>query len=130
MFDVTDALRALVEANGSDLHLKVPARPMMRVDGELGPIEGAAELGPADTEGALALMLDDPDKQAEFAADGEVDFSYSIEGLSRFRVNAFRQRGAVSIVCRAIPFGVFTIEQLGLPDAIRQLAEEPRGIVL
>ena len=66
----------------------------------------------------------------EFESDGEADFSYSIEGVSRFRVNAFRQRGSVSIVCRAIPYQVRTIEDLGLPEVIRTLAGEPRGIVL
>ena len=130
MFDVNAALRALVQAKGSDLHLKVPAPPMVRVDGDLAPLEGMAPLGPEDTEAALAAMLDDAAKRAEFAADGEVDFSYAIEDVARFRVNAFRQRGTISLVCRAIPFGVPTLEQLGLPDAIRELAEEPRGIVL
>jgi len=130
VFDVNAALRALVQAKGSDLHLKVPAPPMVRVDGDLAPLEGMAPLGPEDTEAALAAMLDDAAKRAEFAADGEVDFSYAIEDVARFRVNAFRQRGTISLVCRAIPFGVPTLEQLGLPDAIRELAEEPRGIVL
>ena len=68
--------------------------------------------------------------EAEFEAEGEADFAYSIRQLSRFRVSAFRQRGSISIVCRAIPYQVRTIEDLGLPPVIRALAEERRGIVL
>ena len=66
----------------------------------------------------------------EFEEDGEADFSYAIPGVSRFRVNCFRQRGSISIVCRAIPFEIRSIEELGLPDVVRTLAEEQRGIVL
>ena len=66
----------------------------------------------------------------EFEEDGEADFSYEIPDVSRFRVNAFRQRGTISIVCRAIPFEIRSIEDLGLPDVVRTLAEEQRGIIL
>jgi twitching motility protein PilT len=130
MFDIDQALRYLVDQEGSDLHVKVPAPPIVRVHGELRPIQGAAALRAEDTEGALRQILTDPEKLAEFDRDGEVDFSYSIRGVSRFRVNAFRQRGSVSIACRAIPFQVRTIEDLGLPRVIRDLAEQPRGIIL
>jgi twitching motility protein PilT len=66
----------------------------------------------------------------ELASENEADFAVAMPGLARFRVNAFRQRGSISIVCRVIPYGVTTIAQLGLPDAVRELADEPRGIVL
>ncbi|MGZ4310869.1 MAG: type IV pilus twitching motility protein PilT, partial [Solirubrobacteraceae bacterium] len=99
-------------------------------DGALKPIEGLPELTAEDTEAAVRHIRDDPVKLAEFVEDHEVDFSYAIEGVARFRVNAFRQRGSVSIVCRRIPYGVTTITELGLPDAVREMAEEPRGIVL
>jgi twitching motility protein PilT len=128
-FDIDAALRYVVERDGSDLHVKVPAPPIARIDGELRPIEGTDPLEPEDTERALAHVLPD-DRLNEFRADGEVDFAYAIPGLSRFRVNAFRQRGHVSIACRAIPFQVRTIDDLDLPPVIRTLAEEPRGIVL
>src|ERR671932_1144814 len=75
-------------------------------------------------------MLHDPDKLAEFEAEREVDFSYSVEGLGRFRVNAFLQRGSVSIVMRAIPVVIKSVDELGLPDAVTQLAEQERGIIL
>jgi twitching motility protein PilT len=130
MFDIDDALRTLVASGGSDLHLKVPSRPLMRVDGSLQVLDGKDELEPEDTEMAVRHMLKDEAKLNEFATEGEVDFAYSISGLARFRVNAFRQRGAVSIVVRAIPIAIRTISELSLPPVIRELAEEERGIVL
>jgi twitching motility protein PilT len=129
-FDVDAALRYVVEHEGSDLHVKVASPPMARVHGALKPIEDSQTLSAEDTEAALEHILTDAALLKEFADEGEVDFSYEIRGLSRFRVNAFRQRGWVSIACRAIPFQVRTIDDLGLPDAIRELAEQPRGIVL
>jgi len=130
MFDIDAALRYVVEREGSDLHVKVPSPPAARVHGELRTIEGAEPLTPADTEAALEHILKAEHLREEFAQDGEADFSYEIEGLSRFRVNAFRQRGHVSIACRVIPYQVRTIDDLGLPEVIRDLAEEPRGIIL
>ncbi|MTD46782.1 PilT/PilU family type 4a pilus ATPase [Conexibacter sp. W3-3-2] len=104
---------------------------MVRVDGDLRPLEGLPALAEADTLAAVDHMLGaDETRRAEFAADGEVDFSYAIPGLARFRVNAFRQRGWCSIVCRAIPVSIRTIDELDLPPVIRELAEEERGIVL
>ena len=76
------------------------------------------------------MLGDDSVKLDEFDGEGEVDFAYAVAGLARFRVNAFRQRGCVSIVMRAIPYGIKTIEELDLPPVIRELAEEERGIVL
>ncbi|WP_241004472.1 type IV pilus twitching motility protein PilT [Conexibacter sp. SYSU D00693] len=129
-FEITAALRQLVTLGGSDLHLKVPAPPMVRVDGELRPIDGAQPLTPQEADAALHHVLTDPDKLAEFTQDGEVDFSYAIEGVARFRVNAFKQRGFTSMVCRAIPERIRTLDELSLPPVIRELAEEERGIVL
>jgi len=130
VFDIDAALRFLVESGGSDLHLKVPAVPQIRLNGELRPISGAPHLTPEDTEGCLRKILDDPEKVGEFMTEREVDFSYSIRDVARFRVNAFYQRGSVSLVARAIPFSIRTISDLALPDAIRELAEEERGIIL
>ncbi len=130
MFDIDEALRKVVEVEGSDLHVKVPAPPMLRVHGELSPVPGAEPLRPDDTERALHQIVEDPKVLEEFEREGEADFSYSVPGLSRFRVNAFRQRGSVAIACRAIPFQVRSVDDLGLPAVIRTLAEEQRGIVL
>jgi twitching motility protein PilT len=87
-------------------------------------------LSPEDTEAAVRHMLRDETKLAEWAADGEVDYSYAIEGVARFRVNSFRQRGYASLVIRAIPVSIRTIDELDLPPVVRELAEEERGIVL
>jgi twitching motility protein PilT len=130
MLDVDECLRHLIQVEGSDLHLKVPLPPNVRVHGKLGPIEGMEALEPDDTNAALRHMVQDREKLDEFDREGEVDFAYAIPGLARFRVNAFRQRGSISLVCRAIPFSIRTVDELNLPAVIRDLAEEERGIVL
>jgi twitching motility protein PilT len=130
MFDLESALQRVIEIDGSDLHLKVPARPLIRHMGQLQPIPDTDELTPEDTEGALRHLLNEPAKLEEFADEHEVDFSYSLPGLSRFRVNAFRQRGVVSLVARAVPHEIKSIEQLGLPEVISDIADEERGIIL
>jgi twitching motility protein PilT len=129
-FDLHFCLGHLIEKGGSDLHLKVPAPPVMRIDGSMQPIQGLSPLAPEETERAVREMLHDPEKLKEFDDEGEVDFAYSIPGVARFRCNAFRQRGSVSLVIRAIPVSIKTIDQLQLPPVIRELAEEERGIVL
>ena len=116
---------------GSDLHLKVGSHPLVRVHGKLGPVEEFERLKAEDTERLLHEMLGDQARKVEeFETDNEVDFSYAIEGLARFRVNAFRQRGTVSIVARVIPFAVRTVAELGLPPVINELADEERGLIL
>ena len=129
-FDLDHALRYLIAAEGSDLHLKIPSYPLVRLHGALEPIPGTERLFPEDTQQALTQMLDDPEKLEEFDSENEVDFSYSVEGLGRFRVNAFLQRGSISIVMRAIPVIIKAVEELGLPEAVTRLAEEERGIIL
>jgi twitching motility protein PilT len=130
MFDLDAALRHLVEAGGSDLHLKVPSKPLIRLDGELVAIPDSTEMDGDTTMACVRQMLDDQAKLEEFANEREVDFAYAIPGLARFRVNAFYQRGSVSLVIRAIPINIMTIEDLNLPPVIRDLADEERGIVL
>jgi twitching motility protein PilT len=130
MLDIDACLRHLVEIGGSDLHLKVPSPPLCRLDGDLVPVPGTERLTPQDTEHAVFTMLHDKDKLQEFATDREVDFAYAIDGTGRFRVNAFHQRGAVSIVCRSIPFNIRTIDELNLPEVITELSHEERGIIL
>jgi len=130
MFDLEQALRRVIETGGSDLHLKVPAPAIIRTQGKLEAVPGCAPLTPEVTEAVLSLMLNNPSKMDAFQADNEIDFSYALPGLARFRVNAFRQRGSVSIVCRAIPFTIRTVEDLQLPSVINDIADEERGIVL
>jgi twitching motility protein PilT len=130
MFDVKAALRELVAKDGSDLHLKAGAAPLYRVHGELAADSSADPLTREDTETALHDLLADESKLEEFGHDHEVDFSFEIEGVARYRVNAFQQRGTISMVCRAIPHRISSIEELSLPDVVRELAEEERGIIL
>ncbi len=129
MFEIDSALRTLVERGGSDLHVKVGVPPTIRLHGELAPLEGHEPLSGEDTEKAFHDIAE-VRSLTEFEQDGEADFSYSISGLSRFRVNAFKQRGSTSIVCRAIPFEIRSVEELGLPQVVTTLAEEQRGIIL
>ncbi len=130
MFDIDAALMRVIEMEGSDLHLKVPSRPVIRRHGKLEPIEGSEPLRPEDTEGTLFHMLTDESKLEAFRNEREVDFSYSIPGVARFRVNAFVQRGSVSLVSRAIPFQVKSVAELLLPPVISEIADEERGLIL
>src|SRR5690349_16735458 len=130
MFDIDAALRHLVEIGGSDLHVKAAAPPTLRIHGELHPMEGIDPLTADITAATLKVIVKDPRILEEFERVGEADFSYSLPGVSRFRVNAFRQRGSTAIAFRAIPFQVRTVEELGLPPVIRTLADEQRGIIL
>jgi twitching motility protein PilT len=130
-FDIDAALNYLVQREGSDLHLKAGSPPVARVHGDLWALKGADSLAPKDTEAVLEhISKHRPDLLREFSEEGEADFAYELEDVSRFRVNAFRQRGTVSIALRAIPYSVRTIDELGLPEVVRRLAEEPRGIIL
>jgi len=131
-FDLSSTLDRVAEWGGSDLHLKHGSSPLVRVNGELEPVTEMLPLTPSDTERALWQMLEDPAKVAEFESQHEVDFSYSHMGAlpGRFRVNAFRQLGGITLVCRAVPDDIRTIGELGLPPVISDLAREERGIVL
>ena len=130
MFDIDAALLRVIETEGSDLHLKVPSRPIIRRHGHLQPIPGSEPLRPEDTERTLFHMLTDEAKLESFRTEREVDFSYSLPGIARFRVNAFVQRGSVSLVCRAIPFQIRTAQELLLPPVIDEIADEERGLIL
>jgi twitching motility protein PilT len=129
-FDLQRTLQKVVDKGGSDLHLKVPAPPLMRVQGNLVPVEDEDPFAPGDTERVLREMLTSSERLSEFARDGEIDFSYTVGGLARFRVNAFRQRGSISIALRVVPFGIKSVDELGLPPVVSKLAEEARGIIL
>jgi twitching motility protein PilT len=129
MFDVQATLRDLVDRHGSDLHLKVGSAPLFRVDGVLAASD-APKLTAEDTQRALHDLLPDQAKLGEFDAEHEVDFSFELAGIARFRINAFQQRGVISLACRAIPHKISTIAELALPDVVRDLAQEERGIIL
>lgn len=118
----------LVALGGSDLHLKVGSAPAARINGSLVRLEGYGVLRSEDTEGLLSDMMPDLTRE-DFTVSGEADFSYSADGIGRLRVNAFRQRGSVSIVMRIIPFDVPDLDDLNLPEAVSKLTREERGIV-
>jgi twitching motility protein PilT len=121
-------LEALVAASGSDLHLKVGSPPRMRVDGRLIVVEGPT-ITPEMAENLLREVIR-PDLYEQFQQRNEADFGYSLSGVGRFRVNAFRQRGSIGMVLRRVQAGALSIDALGLPPVIARLAEQPRGLVL
>ena len=121
-------LRALVESGGSDLHCKVGSPPRVRIDGRLRRLQ-TADLTPADTHGMVLEVLR-PDLVEEFARRNEADFAYSLPGIGRFRVNAFRSRGSDGLVFRRVNVGAVPLSELGLPPVLASLAMEPRGLVL
>ena len=127
--NLDDLLSRLVREGGSDLHLKVGSPPVLRIRGLLSQVDGYGVLDLPDTEAMLGGIIPE-NLVEEFEQVGEADFSYSVPHVGRFRVNAFRQRGAVSVVMRYIPFEIPKFEELGLPEAIRKLAFEERGIIL
>lgn len=127
--DVKELLRVMSERNASDLHLRVPAPPMLRVDGELVPADGQAHLSPADVEEAFRQFTSEAQRQ-RFREELELDFSYSVPGLARFRVNVMLQRSTISIAFRRIPFTIPTMQEFSLPDVCKTLVMKPRGLVL
>ena len=121
-------LSLLVERNGSDLHVKVGTPPKVRQSGALLPLD--REPLSHDEMEAIGTAIVPPERVERFEAAGEVDFAYSLPGVGRFRVNVFRQRGSVSAVFRTLRFGGPSFDEMGLPEVIRQLADEQRGLVL
>jgi twitching motility protein PilT len=121
-------LRALTECGGSDLHCKVGSPPRIRLDGRLRTLQ-VRSLRPADTEHMAGEVLRG-DLIDEFRRTNEADFAFSLSGVGRFRVNAFRSRGSVGLVFRRVSIGAIPLPELGLPDIIGTLAMEPRGLVL
>jgi twitching motility protein PilT len=129
--DLNTVLRRAVELGASDIHFKVGQPPMLRRDGDLGPMEDT----PALDEAALRSFLERvaapaPEKLAHFDASGDMDIAYQDEDLPRFRVNAYRQRGNISFAFRVIPKTVPNFEQLNLPAGVVKLAHEHRGLIL
>ena len=118
-----------LKAGGSDLHLAAGAPPTVRVDGVLHPIEGYGNLHGDMIERIVFAVLNDR-KIASFNSELELDTSYAIPGKSRFRMNVFRQRGAIGAVLRTIPFDIPTFDSLHLPSIIESFAHLPRGLVL
>lgn len=125
---LSELLRRMIEQTGSDLHITTNSPPMVRVHGTLRPLE-YPELTPAETKQLAYSVLTDAQKH-RFEETLELDFSFGIKGLSRFRANIFNQRGAVSAVFRSIPYEIKSFEDLGLPSIIEKLCDKPRGLIL
>jgi len=122
-------LKFMVDNNGSDLHLTTNSPPQIRVHGKLMPIEGTKPLSAAETKQLSYSILTDQQKH-KFEENLELDLSFGIKGLARFRANIFYQRGAVAGAFRTIPYEIRGFQELGLPSIIERLAEKPRGLVL
>ncbi|MFW6084519.1 MAG: type IV pilus twitching motility protein PilT [Gemmatimonadota bacterium] len=122
-------LEEMIERGASDLHLTVGQVPKLRIDGHLKDSNHGSPLAPADTESLAFSVLSD-EQRKRFEAENELDLSFAVKNLSRFRGNVFRQRGSVAMAIRGIPFEILGFEELGLPGVISELAERPRGLVL
>src|SRR4051794_40521157 len=128
MTTLPELLQTLVERDGSDLHIATSTPPQVRVHGHLQRL-ALPEMQPSDTKQLVYSVLTDAQKK-RFEETMELDFSFGIKGLARFRCNVFTQRGAVGAVYRLIPEKIRTFAELGLPPVLTTLAERPRGLVL
>jgi twitching motility protein PilT len=121
-------LKAMVEKGASDLHITTGSAPQLRIDGRLVPLK-TAPLTPVETKQLCYSILTDAQKH-RFEEDSELDLSFGVKGLSRFRANVFLQRGAVAGAFRTIPFKMLSFTELGLPPVVAELAKKPRGLIL
>jgi twitching motility protein PilT len=122
-------LEEMIERDASDLHVTAGERPKMRIDGDIQNSNVDVVLNPKDTLQIAYSVLTENQKK-RFELEDELDFSFGIQNLARFRGNCFKQRGCVSMVIRQIPFTIKTFSDLGLPPVIARMAEKPRGLVL
>jgi twitching motility protein PilT len=128
MANLHQLLKAMIEKGASDLHVTTGSPPQLRIDGKLTPLN-MPELTPQDTKQACYSILTDAQKH-RFEAHNELDLSFGVKGLARFRANIFVQRGAVAAAFRTIPYRILTFDELGLPEVVKTVANKPRGLVL
>ena len=128
MANLHQLLKAMIEKGGSDLHITTSSPPQLRIDGKLQPLK-MPPLSPPETKQLCYSVLTDAQKH-KFEENNELDLSFGVRGLSRFRANVFMQRGAVAGAFRAIPYKIKTFDELGLPKVIAELTKKPRGLVL
>ena len=127
-FSLSQLLKEMVEQGASDLHVTTNSPPQIRIDGQLRPLNYPA-MTPSETK-ALAYSILTDNQKHRLEEDLELDFSFGLKGLARFRANIFHQRGAIAGAFRRIPFEIRGFRELGLPNAIEKLCEKPRGLVL
>ena len=128
-FNLRSLLEEMIQKDASDLHITAAERPKLRVDGDIVDSSVLEVLTPKDTL-QLAYSVLTENQKKRFETDDELDFSFGIQNLARFRGNVFKQRGCVAMVIRMIPFNVRTFQELSLPPVIAKLAERPRGLIL
>jgi twitching motility protein PilT len=128
MASIYDLLKIMIEKNASDLHITTASPPRLRIDGKLVPLDHP-QLSPVETKALCYSILTDAQKQ-KFEEHNELDLSFGVKGLSRFRGNIFMQRGAVAAAFRTIPFEIKTFRDLGLPEVVNELVKKPRGLIL
>jgi len=128
MSNLYQLLQTMIEKGASDLHITTGSPPQIRVDGHLVPLN-LPILTPAETKQLIYSVLTDAQKH-RFEEESELDLSFGLKGLSRFRANIFMQRGAVAAAIRTIPFKILSFEELGLPAIVNELVKRPRGLVL
>ena len=126
---LSELLKRMVDSGGSDLHITTNSPPRIRLHGELKVLDDVPPLTPADTKQLAYSILTDTQKH-RFEENLELDLSFGIRDIARFRANLFNQRGAVAGVFRVIPFEIRTFEQLNLPPILRRLCDKPRGLIL
>ncbi len=128
MANLAQLLQTMIEKGASDLHITSGTPPQIRVDGDLVPLNHPP-LAPAETKQLIYSILTDNQKH-RFEEENELDLSFGLKGLSRFRANVFQQRGAVGAAIRVIPFRILSFEDLGLPPVVQELVKKPRGLIL
>jgi twitching motility protein PilT len=128
MANLHQLLKAMIEKGGSDLHITTSSPPQLRIDGKLQPLK-MPPLSPPETKQLCYSVLTDAQKH-KFEETNELDLSFGVRGLSRFRANVFMQRGAVAGAFRAIPYKIKTFDELGLPKVVSEITKKPRGLVL
>ncbi len=128
MANLHQLLKAMIEKGGSDLHITTSSPPQLRIDGKLHPLK-MPPLAPPETKQLCYSILTDAQKH-KFEEHSELDLSFGVRGLSRFRANVFMQRGAVAGAFRAIPYKIKSFDDLGLPKVVSDLARKPRGLIL
>jgi len=129
MVSLHELLKEMIEKGASDLHITTGTSPMLRIDGAITSVKTVEPLTAADTKRVCYSILTDAQKY-KFEEEDELDLSFGVKGLSRFRANIFMQRGAVAAAIRTIPFKILTFEELGLPRIISDLCDKPKGLVL
>jgi len=127
--EINELLKMMVDKKASDLHLRVPSHPVLRIDGVLAPQTELPLIERKDVEMAFERITT-PEQRSIFLKEKDIDYAYSVSGLARFRISIIRQRGTISIAFRLVPFEIPTIDELGMPEEIRHILSRQEGLIL